>query len=63
MSARTYRWIEAVAGLWIIVSPWLLQFSTVTVMKWSNVIVGTYIFLYAVWALFDTEEFKNENGK
>ena len=46
------KWTELVLGLWIILSPWLLGFSSITVMKWSNLMVGTVIFLMSVWAIF-----------
>ncbi|MBI4059540.1 SPW repeat protein [Candidatus Giovannonibacteria bacterium] len=46
------NWTQLVLGLWIILSPWLLGFSSITVMKWSNLIAGTIIFLINVWIIF-----------
>lgn len=40
-------------GLWILVSPWILGFSDISLMRWSNVLIGTAIFLISVWKVFD----------
>ena len=46
------RWIELVAGLWVIASPWILGFSGITLAKWSNVIAGVVIVLIPFWEIF-----------
>jgi hypothetical protein len=46
------QWGSLVLGMWILVSPWLLGFSAISLMKWSNVICGTIIILIAVWDIF-----------
>ncbi|RJQ29516.1 hypothetical protein C4571_01570 [Candidatus Parcubacteria bacterium] len=48
----TTRWIEIGLGVWIIVSPWILGFSSISIMKWSNVIVGMCLVLLHVWMIF-----------
>lgn len=45
-------WIEAIIALWVLISPWLLGFSGITVMRWSNVAAGTIFLLLAVWHIF-----------
>ncbi|MBI4087567.1 MAG: SPW repeat protein [Candidatus Liptonbacteria bacterium] len=55
----TTNWTQLVLGLWIIVSPWLLGFSSITVMKWSNLIAGTIIFLINVWIIFGERKSSN----
>ena len=47
-----FSWIELVLGLWLILSPWLLGFSSITVMKWSNVLVGLVFVLVNAWVIF-----------
>ncbi|MEK7137922.1 MAG: SPW repeat protein [Patescibacteria group bacterium] len=44
--------IQAGLGLWIIISPWFLGFSSVSFLTWSNVLVGTAIFLVNIWKIF-----------
>lgn len=46
------NWTQLILGLWIILSPWLLGFSSITVMKWNNLFAGTVIFLVNVWIIF-----------
>jgi len=57
MFSHLDRKIQVALGLWIILSPWLLGFSDVSLMKWSNVLIGTVIFLINFWVIFD----KNSN--
>jgi len=39
-------------GLWVIASPWILGFSDISIMRWSNVVVGTAVFLINFWDEF-----------
>ncbi len=38
-----------VAGLWVLVSPWVLSFAELDVAKWSNVLAGAAIILVFLW--------------
>ncbi|MEK7212453.1 MAG: SPW repeat protein [Patescibacteria group bacterium] len=46
------QWLEAVLGLWLMLSPWVLGFSGISVMMWSNLIAGMAVFLIALWSIF-----------
>ncbi len=48
--------VQLFLGLWLVISPWVLGFSSISIMKWSNVIVGTVIFLINLWAVFGKEK-------
>ena len=50
------NWVELVLGFWILVSPWLLGFSSISVMKWSNLIVGSVLVLMNVWIIFSEKK-------
>lgn len=39
-------------GIWILLSPWLLGFSSISIMTWSNLIAGIIIILINVRAIF-----------
>ncbi len=54
------NWTELVIGLWIMVSPWLLGFSSIGIMKWSNVLCGLVLVLMNAWALFGKEPMDHE---
>ena len=46
------QWIAGIIGLWILLSPWLLGFSAVSIAKWSNVILGLVLVIMNAWLLF-----------
>lgn len=43
-------WLAAVLGLWVVVSPWIFNFSKLTVPMWSNAITGVVIAMFALWS-------------
>ncbi len=47
---KTLSWIVALAGVWEIISPFVLGFSTVTAGVWDNVVVGIILIVLGVWA-------------
>ena len=44
------EWLMVAAGVWLIVSPWVLRFSSETRAVWDMVIVGIIVALLALWA-------------
>jgi hypothetical protein len=47
--------VQLVLGLWVLLSPWLLNFSDVTTALWSNIIAGVLTAILAVWGLYGTK--------
>jgi len=47
----TEEWIDLVAGLWLMVSPFALGFASQTVASVNMVAVGLLTVLFAAWAL------------
>lgn len=45
------EWAGVVFGIWLIISPWVLGFSTVAVATWNAVIVGVIVAALALWVL------------
>lgn len=50
------EWIEAIVGLWLIASPWLLNFTGSRPAFWSAVLSGMVIVVAAVWNLFEEQQ-------
>ena len=50
------EWVNVILGAWLLVSPWLLGFSTVTALMSNAVLIGALIILCAGWVL------KQEHG-
>ena len=45
--ARWEEWVNALAGLWVIFSPWFLGFSGVASAAWTHFIVGIVVVVIA----------------
>jgi hypothetical protein len=45
------EWANAVFGVWLVISPWVLGFSALAAAAWNAVIVGVLVVALAVWAL------------
>lgn len=54
--AKRIDWIKLVLGIWIMVSPWVLNFSGITLALWSNLIAGVFIVILCLWGLFGSAE-------
>ncbi len=51
------EWTEGILGLWMIVSPWALAFSTHRDAMLSAVITGVVIAALALWTLLTDEDY------
>jgi hypothetical protein len=49
-TASSLSWLVAVAGVWEVVSPFILGYSAITVAMWNAVIFGVILILLAGWA-------------
>jgi hypothetical protein len=45
------EWIDLVAGLWLVVSPFALGFASLTAAAASTIAVGVLTMLFALWAM------------
>lgn len=45
--AEWEEWLNLVLGLWVLVSPWVLGFTTLTTARWVHVIVGLIVAVVA----------------
>jgi hypothetical protein len=52
----TKAWIQFAMGFWILISPWLLGFSEISLAKWSNVLLGLTLILLNSWTVFKGRE-------
>jgi len=41
-------WLNIVLGIWVIISPFVVQFTQLTAATWNNVIVGIVIAILAI---------------
>lgn len=47
---RALDWINAILGLWLLVSPFVMRYSTARVAVWNDAIVGIVVIVLAAWA-------------
>jgi hypothetical protein len=47
---RNLEWINVVLGVWLVLSPFALNYSTVVAAMWNDIIVGVVVIVLAAWA-------------
>ena len=47
---RTLNWVNALIGLWLVLSPFILGFSGFVTAMTNAIIVGVIVIILAVWA-------------
>lgn len=45
------EWVNIVLGGWLLLSPWILEFSSSALLTWNAVIAGAIVVIAAGWAL------------
>ena len=45
------EWTNVALGVWLFVSPWVLGFSSSTLLMWNAVIAGALVVVLAGWAI------------
>ncbi len=53
-------WAVLILGAWVMLSPWLMGWSGVSLMMWSNLFAGLALVLIPLWFMFGTEEKASE---
>lgn len=46
------NWFKLIAGILLLISPWVLGFSDISTAKWCNVLFGLILILINMWAVF-----------
>lgn len=49
--ATTYEGVEAIAGIWLFLAPWILGFAAVGAAAWTGWIIGVLLVALAIWKL------------
>lgn len=58
----TANWFQVGLGVWLVLSPWLLEFQSISIMKWNNMGVGTVLVLLNVWIIFGEKRDAQKSG-
>lgn len=54
----TANWIMVAVGIFSMISPWALGFSSISTAKWESLITGLIVLLLNVWIIFGSAEVK-----
>jgi hypothetical protein len=47
-------WFQVIVGLWVLLSPWLLGVSGISILMWSNLAAGLALIITGVWRIFES---------
>jgi hypothetical protein len=47
---RNLEWFSALMGVWLVVAPFILAYSTTGVAMWNDIIVGVVVIVLSAWA-------------
>jgi hypothetical protein len=50
------EWVNALLGLWLVISPWVLGFSTVPAPTWNAVLCGLVVLILSLEATRPTRQ-------
>lgn len=53
-SAVALSWINAILGLWMIISPWIYGYAGDAARLWNSIIVGIIVVILGVWSASST---------
>ncbi len=48
---RAAEWLQALFGVWLFITPWVLGFTAVSAAAWNAWIVGGAVLVLGLWAL------------
>lgn len=51
-----HGWIKLILGIWLIVSPWILGYWSVSAALWSQIVVGVLLILLSLWQIVGKED-------
>ncbi len=49
-TVKLLSWINAVLGLWLVIAPFIISYSSVVAAMWNDIIVGVVVIVLGVWA-------------
>ncbi len=49
-TVKYLNWINAVLGLWLIIAPFVLSYSSAAAAMWNDIIIGLVVLVLGAWA-------------
>jgi hypothetical protein len=45
------EWVTLALGAWLLISPWILGFTTSDALMWNAIIIGAIVIVLSAWTL------------
>ncbi len=55
---RTLDWINALVGLWLLISPFVMSYANVTAPLYNDIIIGIIAIILGAWAALTVGHFQ-----
>lgn len=55
-------YIQFIIGIWLVASPWLLGYSSISLMKWNSLIIGAFLVILNIWIIFQEPAGKSDEN-
>lgn len=49
-TVKVLDWINALLGVWLVIAPFIVRYSSVTKAMWNDIVVGVVVLVLAAWA-------------
>ena len=53
--SKTIAWIEVFAGVWLIIAPFVLKYSSTTGAMWNDIIIGLIVGILGLVSVFGSK--------
>ncbi len=47
---KTLDWVNAIVGLWLLISPFVMSYTNLTAPLYNDIIIGIIVIILGVWA-------------
>jgi hypothetical protein len=47
------EWLNLIAGVWVVVAPWVLGFAAIASAMWTHVVIGLLVAAAAAWEIWE----------
>jgi SPW repeat len=47
------EWLNLIAGVWVVIAPWVLGFAAATNAMWTHVVLGLLVAAAAAWEIWE----------
>ncbi len=56
---RTLDWINALVGLWLLISPFVMSSTNLTAPLYNDIIIGIIVIILGVWAALTASHYQH----